>query len=160
MPASAPDRISLWMATLFGVGFVPKFPGTAASLLTLPVVYVLYSMGIWVYLAVALVVSVLAVPVCGRASKILNHPDPSVIVLDEVAGMLIAAMPGLMMCASPGHRWIFLFIAFVCFRWFDIRKPGWIGKIQDVHGGAGIVLDDVLAGLAAAAISGLVYLAI
>jgi phosphatidylglycerophosphatase A len=76
----------------------------------------------------------------GREEDRLGEKDPSVIVVDEVAGMLIA-------CAGQPRRLPWVLGAFLAFRVFDVGKPFGIQKLQALPGGLGIVADDVLAGV-------------
>ena len=144
------DKLWVWPATLFGVGYFPKMPGTAASLVTVPIAYALAGAGFWIYLSVSVILTFLSIPICGRAAKVLGQGDPSCVVLDECAGMLIALSP----CAyfHPGGylNGMACLAGFLLFRYFDIKKPLFVNKIQDLDGGLGIVLDDVGAGLLAA----------
>lgn len=149
---------SVYPATLFGVGFVPKIPGTVASFVTLFPAYWLSSQGPGLCWAVTICVAILAVPVCGRAARALGQSDPRCIVLDEVAGMLIAFAPFSIITPdgerAPIH---FLLITFAWFRYFDVQKPVGIDQVQSLRGGWGIVADDVLAGIYAAAAGILFY---
>lgn len=142
------DRFCIQSATLCGVGFIPKLPGTAASLLTIPLAYGLAGAGWIIYVSVTLAVTLLAIPICGRAERLIGVHDPSCVVLDEVSGMLISFAP----FSSPAfsgrlNPFCALLIVFLWFRFFDIRKPGPIRRAQQFRGGAGIVADDTLAGL-------------
>jgi len=104
------------------------------------------------YAPVAVGLAALAIPICGRAAEDLRDPDPPVIVLDEVVGQMIAFSPLSIACLTDHRSMPFLIAAFVLFRLFDIRKPGWIRAAEKLRGGWGIVLDDALAGLGAAVI--------
>ena len=148
-PKSIAGKLCVQLATLFGIGTIPKCPGTAASLLTLPIAYILASKGWVFYLAVTSFVTILAVPICDRAAKLLGGGDPSCIVLDELSGMLISYAP-LSYFSFDVHLSLMLAIPVFWFRIFDIWKPGVVGKVQTIKGGWGIVLDDVIAGIFAA----------
>ncbi|MBI4179234.1 phosphatidylglycerophosphatase A [bacterium] len=146
--------LSVLIATLFGIGRIPKIPGTAASLVTLPLAHFLALSGFWPYLGICLLLTAVSIPICTRAEKALGEIDPHVIVLDEVVGMLIAYLPyAAFRFSDPWHST--LLAAFLLFRYFDIQKPLGIRSIQRLPGGLGIVIDDVAAGAAAAAIVGL-----
>lgn len=128
------------IAGFFGVGTVEQAPGTAASFLTQPLILLLKPLGWQVYLLTTLSVCVLGVWVSGRVSQELNSQDPSCIVIDEVAGMMITY---LLVPFTAGTA----LLGFVLFRILDIKKPGPIGWAdQHVHGGFGIMLDDIIAG--------------
>jgi phosphatidylglycerophosphatase A len=132
------------LALGFGSGLVPVAPGTFGSLVGLAFALALAPFGLaWNLLAV-LVASVAGIWICGESARRLGVHDHPAIVWDEVAGMMIA------MLAAP-DAWWGAPAAFVLFRIFDIAKPWPIREIDHgMGGGAGIMLDDVLAGLFAA----------
>jgi phosphatidylglycerophosphatase A len=130
-------------ATWFGVGRLPFLPGTWGSVAALPLWWLLAQAGLAGYGALVLGLAVGAVPICGRAQKLLGRPDPPEIVLDEVVGQLLALAGA---SGSIGQ----IIGGVLLFRLFDIVKPFPIGWIDSrVAGGLGIVLDDVLAGVGA-----------
>ena len=95
-------------------------------------------------MAITVVVVVAGVWICGEGARRLGVHDHPAIVWDEIAGMMIA-----MLAAPPGWGWTAL--AFALFRAFDIIKPWPIREIDHaMRGGAGIMLDDVMAGILAA----------
>lgn len=124
----------------FGSGLAPFAPGTfgtlAAVLLYLPMQY----LSLPLYCLMVATVCVAGVWICDRSSEMLGVHDHGGIVWDEFAGYFIT-----MIAAPAGWQWIVL--GFVLFRIFDIIKP-WPIKWADkqVHGGLGIMLDDILAG--------------
>lgn len=130
----------LLLAFGFGSGLARRAPGTAGSLVALllfPVLALLPPAGYGMVVAVALVAGV---PLCARAAGARDHPG---IVWDEFVGLWIAL-------AGCPLQWQWLLAGFACFRLFDIWKP-WPIRWADrhIHGGFGIMLDDVLAGMAA-----------
>ena len=128
------------LSSWFGVGRLPKAPGTFGSLAALPVVLLMSGLGPVVG-AVFLVVFVgVAVRAAGITEQVLGQRDPGVIVVDEVAGMLVA------LYLLPA-TWGFLAGGFFLFRLFDIVKPFPIRRLERLPGGVGVVLDDVLAGV-------------
>jgi phosphatidylglycerophosphatase A len=130
----------VFIAMGLGSGMAPKAPGTAGTLLTVPLVYLLQQQTILVYAAVTLFVLITGSWVCGYAADKLQVHDHSGIVYDEIAGFLIT-----MMFAPKG--WLWMLAGFVLFRFFDAVKPwpiSWLDK--NVHGGFGIMVDDVFAG--------------
>jgi len=130
-----------WLAIGLGSGLAPKAPGTAGTLLAIPLYLLLESLWMWQYLAVVVIGFLAGIWICATAARQLGvHDDPS-IVWDEVIGFLIT-----MIAAPPG--WLWIGVGFVLFRIFDIVKP-WPIRIIDqrVSGGLGIMLDDVLAGI-------------
>lgn len=143
------DRFFLFIATAAGSGYLPKAPGTWASAFTALLWLLLasfVSIHVGHYLLFIAAVFWLGVVSAGAAEKLLDRPDPGLVVIDEVAGQLIA------LCAAPSHPLAAL-AAFILFRIFDIFKPfpvRWLD--QHIHGGLGIMLDDVAAGLYALAV--------
>ena len=139
------DRLIMAIATGCGLGYLPKAPGTWGTLLALPIHYLISQLSPQYYFTSLAVIIIVAILSAGGAEKILDKPDPGIVVIDEVAGMLIAmiAIP-----ASP-VAWV---LAFLLFRIFDILKPFPVNFFdQRFHGGIGIVLDDLMAGVYALA---------
>lgn len=134
------DRFLLLVLTAGGLGTVPVAPGTAGSLLALLLAWGLAAWGPAATLLAALACAGLTALFAGRAEALLGQRDPPAVVLDEVAGMLLA------MVALPRH-WMVAVAAFACFRLLDIGKPLGIRRAEALPGGAGIVADDLLAGL-------------
>ncbi len=135
------------VATVGGIGLIPIAPGTWGSLAALPVGWlVMNGLGVAGLLAAIAVIFALGVWASGRHEAHAGEHDPDSCVIDEVAGQLIVV------AALPPDPW-FLVGGFVMFRLFDIIKP-WPASLVDrrVPGGLGIMLDDVVAGLQAAAV--------
>ncbi len=133
------------IATWFGVGLAPLAPGTAASLVALPIAWGLITVsgGLGLALATAVVFG-LGVRAAGTYSAALGDGDPRSVVVDEVAGQWLAILPA---AALPTPVFWHYALAFFLFRAADIGKPwpaGWIDR--NVGGGMGIMLDDVAAG--------------
>jgi len=137
----------------FGAGLVPKAPGTAGSLLAIPLYLLLAPLAPLAYLGMITGLLLLGVWVTGRCERDLGVHDHSGIVFDEIVGQLIALF------LAPIH-WLWLLIGFGLFRLFDIWKPWPIRWLNHrVPGGWGIMLDDVAAGTAAAlCLQGMIYL--
>ena len=139
------DYRALAIATC-GVGYLPLIPGTFGSLV---------GVGIFLLLSrttVGLVVSIVAVIVAGiwagsRTEALAGRKDPGKIVVDEVAGQLIATLPLVFFT-----QWSIaaVMVSFVLFRFFDIVKPYPANKLQDLEGGVGVMCDDLVAGVYAA----------
>jgi phosphatidylglycerophosphatase A len=136
-----------------GVGLAPRAPGTVGSLVALPLYFLLAPLPLVFYLVLVAALFVLGVWACGRTERELGVHDHPGIVWDEVVGMLVTLIP-----APPGWAW--LLVGFGLFRLFDIWKPFPISWLNDrIKGGSGIMLDDLAAGIAAAAcLQGLVLL--
>lgn len=127
------------LATGFGIGLVPRAPGTAGSILALVPAWLMFHLPLPWRAAVTLAVVVLGVWVCGESARRLAVHDHPAIVLDEIAAMLLLSV-----LLEPGVAW--LLAALVLFRVFDIAKPWPIRTVdRTVSGGVGIMLDDVLA---------------
>ena len=128
-----------FVATFFYLGKLPFAPGSWGSLGAL-LLWLLLPVTFSVHLSVIIILFVLGVYSSSRMVKYLDDHDPSEVVIDEVVGMGISLF---MLPHSPG---LYL-LAFILFRGFDILKPSLIYRIQNLPGGWGIMLDDVLAGL-------------
>jgi phosphatidylglycerophosphatase A len=135
--------LAVMVATVAGVGRMPVASGTFGSLIAVPFLPALATLRAESPVTVVVLVVVLvalAVWSAGRAEEILGGHDHSRIVIDEVAGQVIA---GLFIPPS----WLAAGIAFVLFRLFDIVKPFPAGLIDGkVEGGLGVVGDDLIAG--------------
>ncbi|MEH8017881.1 phosphatidylglycerophosphatase A [Rheinheimera muenzenbergensis] len=130
-----------FLALGFGSGLAPKAPGTCGTLAAVPLVALLLWAGNIYLLLFVLLGSVLGVYICGQTAKDVAVHDHGAIVWDEIIGY------GITMLWVP-LQWHTLLLGFVLFRLFDIVKPwpiSWLDK--KVHGGVGIMLDDIVAGI-------------
>ena len=151
MTNERPDRLPRprsalhWIAFGAGAGLAPRAPGTAGTAIAIPIYLTIAAEPITVYALVVAVVIAVGIWVCGRTAHDLGVHDHPGIVLDEIAGFLVA------MTALP-FDWRWIAAGFVVFRVFDIAKP-WPISLADrrVGGGLGIMLDDVMAGALACA---------
>ncbi len=134
------DRLVKFIATGLGVGYVPVAPGTAGSLLGVGYWWLLTRGSPWTYWLVFVALLVFAVWCAGEAAEALRKPDPSCVVIDEIVVMPLAL-------AGIGTAWWKIALAFGLFRLFDVWKPPPVRQAQDLSGGLGIVLDDVLAAI-------------
>lgn len=144
-----------WIATFFGVGYLRPAPGTWGSLAALPVAALLHVAGGPVLLGLGVIAAfALGWWATARETAGKADPDPSEIVIDEVAGQWLALLPVSIGAAHAGAAmtalWPGWVTAFVLFRLFDIWKPGPIGWADRRGDALGVMLDDILAGLAAA----------
>ncbi len=143
------------IATWFGSGLLPKAPGTWGSLAAIPFVY-LISIYSCPYALIAGIAAMffIGIWVSDNIEDSAQVKDPGFIVVDEVVGQWIALLPlpFLYTLVNPNSFWLFSIpvaaVAFLTFRIFDIWKP-WPIKFadQNVTGGYGIMLDDVIAGM-------------
>ncbi|MCE2595902.1 phosphatidylglycerophosphatase A [Motilimonas cestriensis] len=143
------------LAVGLGSGLAPTAPGTFGTLAAIPFYLLLAQLSVPFYLGVLVVATLLGFWCCHQTSRDMGVHDHKAIVWDEFVGFWIT------MFAAPAG-WVWLVIGFVLFRFFDVLKPwpiSWLDK--HIHGGLGIMLDDVLAGIAALACMQLlaVYLA-
>lgn len=152
--------IARWSATVLGVGFAPKAPGTFGSLAALPLIYVLHVIGGFALLAAATVlITFLGIWASGVYERDTGRDDPGEVVIDEVAGQMIALWP--LSAALPlmtENPWLFPWPGwvggFVLFRLFDILKPPPVSWAERLPGGWGVMMDDVVAGILAAIVAG------
>ncbi len=166
---SLSDYLALAFAT-WGVGYAPLAPGTFGSAVgvglylllregTLRIVYsyvpdysltyeLIESFRVALMLGVIAVVTALGVWAASRTEKLLTRKDPGIVVVDEVAGQLIAF---LFIPLGMSLNWWILLAGFLLFRLFDIWKPYPIRRLEALDSGLGIMADDILAGVYAAA---------
>jgi phosphatidylglycerophosphatase A len=165
---SSKPRVSLAVATAFGLGYLPKAPGTFGSLggiaLTLLLTWMefrhalqamrlerdvnFWTVGIapsYVDYAVVLLIAILGVYVADQAAKYADKKDPQFVVIDEVSGQMIAYFFPLTVL-----NWKSLLLGFILFRVFDIWKPFPARQAESLPGGLGIMADDWIAGIYAA----------
>ncbi|MDD3518291.1 MAG: phosphatidylglycerophosphatase A [Chromatiales bacterium] len=130
-----------FLAFGFGSGLSPVAPGTFGTLAAIPLWWLVQGLPLWTYLLITLLVTLVGFWLCGESARRLDVHDHPGIVWDEIAGFLVT------MIAAPAG-WPWLLAGFLLFRLFDIVKP-WPARWFDrrLHTGAGIVLDDVVAGL-------------
>lgn len=131
------------LALGFGTGLAPRAPGTAGTLVGIPF-YMLMILAGWPgYVLLTALLFAAGIWVCGRISRQLGEHDHGAIVWDEVVGYLVT-----MILVPLGFLNIVL--GFLLFRLFDVLKPwpiGWVDR--RVHGGLGIMMDDLIAGVIA-----------
>jgi phosphatidylglycerophosphatase A len=142
-----------FLAFGFGSGTLPKAPGTWGSLVALPFIPLWQMLPDWGYWLMLGITMLFGFWLCGKVADDLRVHDHEGIVWDEMVGMWIT-----LWLVPEGWQW--LLAGFLMFRFFDILKPWpirWIDR--HVHGGVGIMLDDVLAGVFAwLAMQGLVWI--
>ena len=133
--------MTIWRfaATFFFLGKLPFAPGSWGSLGAL-LLWLLLPISFSIHLSVIVFLFVLGVYSSNKMAKYMDDHDPSEVVIDEAVGM------GISLFMLP-HSFGLYLLAFVLFRIFDVLKPSFIYRVQDLPGGWGIMLDDVLAGL-------------
>lgn len=135
------------LATGFGSGLSPFVPGTMGSLAAIPFWWLMARLTQDLYSLIVLLGISLGVYLCHRTAKDMGVHDHGSIVWDEFIGMWITLM------AIPAHTWQWVLAGFVIFRIFDMWKPWpirWFDR--NVHGGMGIMVDDIIAGVISAAL--------
>lgn len=143
------NPLALILATWFGCGLAPKAPGTAGALGALPFAWLwltsIQASPIWMLLPVVL----LTAPSIWAANRVAidkGLDDPQIVVVDEVLGTWIA------IAGATVLNWKSIALAFLLFRLFDIWKPQPVRMLEGLHGGTGIIADDLMAGLYAAVV--------
>jgi len=166
-PARKKPRIALAIATAFGVGYIPRAPGTFGSLVGL-----LLAWGSWFFwgipcLLLFLLVAAVGVWSGGRVAAFAGIRDPRYVVMDEISGQhltyLLGFAPawrsitathsfiaGLALSTFPPVSWKYLLLGFILFRVFDIWKPFPVRQAERLPGGWGIMADDWVAAVYAA----------
>ncbi len=132
-------RLKLWIGTCFGIGRAPVAPGTFGSLAGVAIGWALLPAGRPALIAACLVCTAIGFWSAGEAARQLGARDPGAVVIDEVAGQLVA------IAIVPGDLTV-LALAFLLFRVFDITKPFPARRLEALPGGSGIMVDDLVAG--------------
>lgn len=148
MPQTPRKTFWAWtVATFFGAGFLKPGPGTYGSvatvLLWLAAASLLHHNTLHLLIAtfIALALSIaFGIPAATRVAREAQRKDPGFVVIDEVAGQLIA-----LIALTPD--WPHALLALLCFRFFDILKPPPIRRLEALPEGTGIVVDDLGAGV-------------
>ena len=135
----------------FGLGRIPVAPGTFGTLAALPLIWLMaQDPGLVAFFLVGLIL--LSIYVADRAESIIGEKDPGSIVIDEIAGFCVT-----MTLVPVG--WASMVLGFIAFRCFDIFKPVPVKYFENkFSGGAGIVLDDIMAGVLAALVLKFLYM--
>jgi phosphatidylglycerophosphatase A len=137
-------RFHILLATWFGCGYAPAAPGTAGSAAGILIAWLLISCAGLSPLYLIPLTAVLTPPAiwaAGATARDLGREDPGLVVIDEVLGQWLTA------AAMAHNTWQNYVLAFALFRIFDITKPWPVRKLEQLHGGVGIVADDLLAGI-------------
>lgn len=137
------------LATGFGSGLAPFIPGTIGTLASIPFYFLLVQLPVPMYLLAVLAASVIGIKICDQTSKDMGVHDHGSIVWDEFAGFWITMSIVPLLNLAP-FDWRWPVAGFILFRFFDMIKPwpiSWLDK--HVHGGFGIMLDDIVAGFMA-----------
>lgn len=150
--SALPKKLSINCATLFGLGnfSAPGTWGSAAGILLYCMLF--EGLGFFRYVLFAALLAYLAIGLCDAAERHLQMRDPGKIILDEFVAIPFCFLP----IAQDSFGGIWLLFGFALFRFFDIKKPFWIKDMQNLEGGVGCVVDDIVAALATTLILNLV----
>src|SRR5579871_6548038 len=137
-------RFPILLASWFGCGYSPVAPGTAGSAAGILIAWLLISqakMPPLYLIPLTVLMTGPAIWAAGVTERELGKEDPGLVVIDEVLGQWLTAS------AIVHPTWQSYVLAFALFRIFDITKPWPIRRLERLHGGLGIVADDLLAGV-------------
>ena len=147
------DYLALSIAT-WGVGYLPLAPGTWGSLVGVGIFLLLARATAGNALIAVVLVAIGVVTFAGiwagsRVEQLSGRKDPGKVVVDEVAGQLIALFP---LTLFPHWSTVAVIVSFILFRFFDIVKPYPARRFEALKGGMGIMCDDLVAGVYGAVI--------
>jgi phosphatidylglycerophosphatase A len=135
-----------FLALGLGSGLFRAAPGTAGTVVAIPLALALVAIPPWLAISVVVGLFIAGIPLCRVTAQAMGEADPGAIVWDEIVAFGLLAV-----LAPPGWPW--LIAAFLAFRFFDIAKPWPISWLESrVKGGLGVMIDDVVAALYAAAV--------
>ena len=132
-------KVSKFIATFFGIGYLPVAPGTLATAAGALIAW-FFRFNIAGFLLVMLLVTAIGFFAAHEAEKAFGRKDPGEIVIDEVSGIMISFF------LIP-MSWSVIVTGFFLFRAFDMFKVTPADKFEAMGGGAGIMLDDIMAGI-------------
>ena len=138
-------RLAVWLATSGGLGYSPFAPGTVGSAAGLLIYFLTAHWSLLAQVALAAGVTLAGVWASSLAAQHFDRSDPSQVVIDEVAGQLVTLL-------GTGVGWTGALVGFVLFRIFDIIKPWPANRLESLHGGVGIMADDIMAAIYCCAI--------
>jgi phosphatidylglycerophosphatase A len=152
------NTLLLWLAQGFGIGRVPKAPGTFGSIIGLLWFALLLLAGnLWLFLLGTAIGLALSVWLCDVGEKVLQAKDPGSVVFDEIAaipvcftGWVVVHLWKTGSFPAPAYffskqNWLPTLGVFVAFRFFDVLKPWPVRQSQSLPGGWGVTVDDALA---------------
>src|SRR5215471_13396755 len=139
------SRLSWLIATFLGAGYLPLGPGTWASAVTVLLWWLAArrlnpGWALPVAMITSMAITLIGIPASTVVARESGRKDPGFVVIDEVAGQMIAII-------GVPTNWKYLLAGFILFRSFDIVKPFPLRRLEKLPGGTGIMMDDVGAGL-------------
>ncbi|PSD39773.1 phosphatidylglycerophosphatase A family protein [Acinetobacter radioresistens] len=142
------QRCIVFCGVGFGSGLAPKAPGTFGSAFALLFIPAWLALGFFNSVLIIVLMALLGIYLCGRTAELMGVHDDGRMVWDEFAGQSISFLP---LVYLGQMNWLWVLIGFALFRLFEVWKP-WPIRVVDrrVHGGFGIMLDDIIAGIWAA----------
>ena len=151
--------------TFGGAGLSPKAPGTVGTLASLPVgLAILYTLGMETLFFLTLAITIIGIFEINKYEQSTGLHDQQHIVIDEAAGMWLALMIAISTANTMSYPYaeiLAIVFSFAAFRLFDIWKPSTIGWIdREVKGGMGVMMDDVLAGIAGGLLTSVILIGI
>jgi phosphatidylglycerophosphatase A len=135
------NKLVLFFASGFGLGYAPLVPGTFGTLLGVALYFFLGRINLWIFIPILAALILLSFWLADQTEQILLTRDPQLVVIDEVAGYLVTMV-------SFSSNWKYLLAGFLLFRFFDIMKI-WPASYFDKSAKRGwaVVMDDVAAGV-------------
>lgn len=127
------------LSTFFYIGYFPKAPGSAASAVGILICY-LCKDNLLIYSLIFMIITILGFMAAGKMEKLAKKKDPGCVVIDEVSGVMVAFF-------MLPFEWPVVISAFFLFRAFDMFKIYPSNKLESLPGAAGIMLDDIVAGI-------------
>ncbi len=135
------ERIALIFATGFGTGYSPVAPGTAGSLLAIPIFIGLSNLNIYLYLLTLFVIFFIGIWSSDFVGRFYNDVDSPRIVIDEIIGLLITYIPLFFLPCTITN----LIVGFIFFRILDIIKPFPANRANEIKTPLYVLLDDIIA---------------
>jgi phosphatidylglycerophosphatase A len=132
------NRLAVWIATSGPAGYAPVAPGTAGSLVGLVIYLLIAQWSLQAQLLAAAAIAIVGIWAGSVAARHFNRSDPSHVVIDEVAGQVVTLI-------GLGSSWVTIVLGFLVFRALDIIKPWPANRLEAMHGGTGIMADDLMA---------------
>jgi len=145
------NRLGVWIATCGPAGYAPIAPGTFGSAVGVAIYFLIGNWSLQAQIGAAVAAIVIGTWAASVAARHFDRSDPSQVVVDEVAGQMVTL-------AGLGTSWTTLLLGFLIFRALDIIKPWPANQLERLHGGRGIMADDVMAAIyGQALLRGLIY---